>query len=182
MHQHGHAHAHDEHTTWSSFELAGFLAGLTELPRTVLDVGCGAGGDAVYLAGRGMDVIGVDLSAESLEQARAHADRGGVDVTWIQASALDLPVEDASIDLVTDRGCLHHIEPIDHARYAQEVARVLRPGGMLLVRDMQHAGNDGPQVTEPGLGGMIDGLPLQLSRVVPFQQGRMSGILAVFRR
>jgi len=107
-------HEHDGHASWSSFELAGFLAGLSDPPRTAIDVGCGTGGDAVFLAGLGITTTGVDVSGEALDRARERADAGGVDVTWIEGSALDLPIADGRIDLITDRGCLHHIDPLLH--------------------------------------------------------------------
>ena len=120
---------HDDHghTSWTSFELAGFVAGLSELPRTAIDVGCGTGGDAVFLAELGIATTGLDVSDDALDRARERAAAGGVDVTWVEGSALDLPVADASIDLVTDRGCLHHIDERDHARYASEAARSCGP-------------------------------------------------------
>lgn len=175
---------HDDHghASWTSFELAGFVAGLSELPRTAIDVGCGTGGDAVFLAELGIATTGLDVSGEALDRARERAAAGGVDVTWVEGSALDLPVADASIDLVTDRGCLHHIDERDRARYASEAARVLRPGGTLLVRDMSRAGQDSHQITEDALRTMIAGLPLRIHTIVPFRQGAVTGIVAVIRR
>ncbi len=175
-------HEHDRPASWSSFELAGFLAGLGELPRTALDVGCGTGGDAVFLAGLGIATTGLDLSSDALGRARGRAEAGGVDVTWIEGSALDLPLDDASIDLVTDRGCLHHIDERDHGRYASEAARVLRPGGTLLVRDMAHAEQASHQISADALRAMIAGLPLRFASIMPFRQGAVTGIIAVIRR
>jgi ubiquinone/menaquinone biosynthesis C-methylase UbiE len=175
-------HEHDGHASWSSFELAGFLAGLSDPPRTAIDVGCGTGGDAVFLAGLGITTTGVDVSGEALDRARERAVAGGADVTWIEASALDLPIADASIDLMTDRGCLHHLDARDRPRYASEAARVLRPGGTLLVRDMSRAGHASHQISADALGAMIAGLPLRIRSIVPFRQGTVTGIVAVIRR
>jgi ubiquinone/menaquinone biosynthesis C-methylase UbiE len=167
---------------WSSFELAGFLAGLSELPRTAIDVGCGTGGDAVFLAELGIRTIGVDLSRAALDRARERAETRGVEVTLIECSALDLPVDDASIDLMTDRGCLHHIGEQDRGRYASEAARVLRPGGALLVRDMSHAGHGSHRLSADALRAMVAALPLRIGSIVPFRQGAVTGIVAVIRR
>jgi ubiquinone/menaquinone biosynthesis C-methylase UbiE len=175
-------HEHDGHASWSSFELAGFVAGLGDLPRTAIDVGCGTGGDAVFLAGLGITTTGVDVSGEALDRARERAAAGGVDVTWIEASALDLPIADASIDLMTDRGCLHHIDERDRGRYASEAARVLRPGGALLIRDMGHPGHGSRQISADALRAMVAGLPLRVGSIVPFRQGAVTGIVAVIRR
>jgi ubiquinone/menaquinone biosynthesis C-methylase UbiE len=145
-------------------------------------VGCGTGGDAVFLAGLGIRTTGLDLSKAALDRARERAEAGGVDVTLIEGSALDMPVDDASIDLMTDRGCLHHIAECDRGRYASEAARVLRPGGTLLVRDMSHAGHGSHRISKDALRAMIGGLPLRIDSIVPFRQGEVAGILAVFRR
>jgi ubiquinone/menaquinone biosynthesis C-methylase UbiE len=145
-------------------------------------VGCGTGGDAVFLAGLGIKTTGLDLSTAALDRARQRAEAGSVDVTWIEGSALDMPVADASIDLMTDRGCLHHIDERDRGRYASEAARVLRPGGTLLVRDMGPAGQDSHQITADALRAMIAGLPLRIGAIVPFRQGAVTGIVAVIRR
>jgi 2-polyprenyl-3-methyl-5-hydroxy-6-metoxy-1,4-benzoquinol methylase len=57
--------------------------------KTILDIGCGTGRHAVELAKRGYSVVGIDLSASQLQQARAKAQREGVQVTFIQADARD---------------------------------------------------------------------------------------------
>jgi SAM-dependent methyltransferase len=100
----------------------------------VLDVGCGAGVEAIYLAGLGLEVIGVDSSREALRRARERADEAGVEVDWRLESVYRLPVDDAWADLVLDRGCLHGIDREDRPDYAREIERVLRSGGRLLLR------------------------------------------------
>ncbi|HLE85707.1 MAG TPA: class I SAM-dependent methyltransferase [Thermoanaerobaculia bacterium] len=101
---------------------------------TALDVGCGSGLEAVYLARSGLSVIGVDSSLPALELARERARAAGVELDLRHGSALALPVEAGSIDLALDRGCLHGIEREDRPAYAAEIARVLRPGGRFLLR------------------------------------------------
>lgn len=105
---------------------------------TALDVGCGSGLEAVYLARSGLSVIGVDSSRPALELARERARAAGVELDLRYGSALDLPVEAGSIDLALDRGCLHGIDREDRPAYAAEIARVLRPGGRLLLRGARH--------------------------------------------
>lgn len=99
-----------------------------------LDIGCGAGVEAVYLAEQGFRVVGLDASPPALERARRRATVAGVEVHWRLADALDLPLADAVIDLAVDRGCFHVLAREDRPRYAREVARVLRPGGRFLLR------------------------------------------------
>ena len=98
-----------------------------------LDIGCGAGLQALWLAARGLEVIAVDSSTVALDLARRRATREHADVDWRLGSALALPVADGSVDLVIDRGCLHVIERRRRRRYAKEIARVLRPGGTFVV-------------------------------------------------
>jgi SAM-dependent methyltransferase len=101
---------------------------------TALDIGCGSGLEAVFLAGSGFRVIGLDSSRPALELARERARAAGVELDLRHGSALDLPVEAAAIDLALDRGCLHSIDREDRPAYAAEIARVLRPGGRFLLR------------------------------------------------
>jgi len=117
-------------------ELAAELAAAGRPPgsATALDVGCGAGLEAVHLAGAGFRVIAVDSSRPALELARERAEAAGVALDLRPGSALDLPVATAAIDLALDRGCLHGIDREDRPAYAAEIARVLRPGGRLLLR------------------------------------------------
>lgn len=103
-------------------------------PATALDLGCGTGLEAVFLARNGHRVIAVDTSVTALALARERAVETGVEVRWSLGSALDLPLDDGSVDLVTDRGCFHIFEPEDRPEYAAEVSRVLRPGGRFLLR------------------------------------------------
>ncbi len=99
-----------------------------------LDIGCGAGREAVFLASCGFRTTGVDLSPTALSIAADRANRAGVRVDWRTGNALALPVPDASIDLATDRGCFHHIDDADRPQFVREVARVLKPGGRFLLR------------------------------------------------
>lgn len=116
-------------------ELAGVAAaGLVPARALVLDLGCGAGAEAVWLARRGHRVVGVDSSAPALEIARRRADEAGVKVDFRRASVFDLPLEDGAAGFALDRGCFHAIDPDDRALYAAEVTRVLAPGASLLLR------------------------------------------------
>ena len=128
---------HLEH--WEAPEVPGELvaaeaAGRVPGEGVVLDLGCGSGQEAVWLAGRGYRVIGVDDSTEALALARRRAVEAGVEVEWRHASVLDLPLDEDSADFALDRGCFHSIAPEDRDEYAAEIARVLAPRGQLLLR------------------------------------------------
>jgi SAM-dependent methyltransferase len=113
----------------------------------VLDIGCGAGTETIYLAIHGYRAIGVDFSPEAIKVARQRAQEADVTVDWRVGDALDLPIEDGAIDFAFDRGCFHHVPEEDRPRYAEQVARVLRPGGRLFLRGFDPAGDpDSPFV------------------------------------
>ncbi|MCR9165164.1 MAG: class I SAM-dependent methyltransferase [Nannocystaceae bacterium] len=97
----------------------------------VLDVGCGTGRHALWMAERGATVTGVDFSSGMLEQLRAKPD---ADVTVIEHDFTEgLPVPDRSVDLVTCCLVLEHVPSLG-AVFA-EMARVTRPGGRVVISD-----------------------------------------------
>lgn len=115
-------------------DVAADLLRLAGLPQAgvLLDVGCGSGQTLQWFLGRhpGWHGIGLDVASEGLDAAH-RAGQGGV----IQASALDIPLEDRSVDLIITLDVLQHL-PLPHGDQCalEEMRRVLRPGGYLLVR------------------------------------------------
>ncbi len=109
-------------------------AGLLKVHARVLDVGCGGGLDAIFLAQCGFQVIGIDFSGTALRIARKRARQAHVAVNWTLADAFELPLADESMDFINDRGVFHIIGNRDRPRYASELSRVLKFGGALLVR------------------------------------------------
>lgn len=93
----------------------------------LLDAGCGTGNNLVHLADFGRPV-GVDLSEEALRFCRTRR------VTVARGSLLSLPFREHAFDLVTSFDVLYHRWVSDDAAAVAELARVLRPGGLLLVR------------------------------------------------
>jgi 2-polyprenyl-3-methyl-5-hydroxy-6-metoxy-1,4-benzoquinol methylase len=112
-------------------QLVAEVAGLT--PGTALDVGCGEGGDVIWLAGQGWTVTGADFSANGLARAARHADEAGVAdrVTWWQIDARAFAADGRSFDLVTS----HFLHPPDGGMVAVtgRLAGAVAPGGHLLV-------------------------------------------------
>jgi ubiquinone/menaquinone biosynthesis C-methylase UbiE len=109
-------------------ELVGDVAGLD-----VLDVACGTGRYAIPLAQAGARVTGVDLSEEMLDLARRKAAGSGLSLDLRVGDVRALPFADASFDLAVCALALCHLPDLNPA--AQELARVLRPGGRVVVSD-----------------------------------------------
>lgn len=99
-----------------------------------LDLGCGAGRDAIFLAQCGFKVIGVDISQKAIDIAQERAAEAGIIVDWRCGSALELPVADESLDFISDRGCFHLISENEREQYSLEIARVLKTDGTFLLR------------------------------------------------
>ena len=122
---------------WNLEDPPALLVGLVDsgrvAPCDAVDLGCGAGSHAVWLAGRGFRVTGVDLSARALELAAGLAARKGVGCRFVAA---DLTGEVAELhgrfDFAYEWEVLHHVFPADRERYAANVRRLLRPGGRYL--------------------------------------------------
>ncbi len=126
------------------FHLGGRLATLavldsvrTQAPRTVLDVGCGIGGPTRTIATElGAPTVGIDLTPSFVDAATELTAQVGLDhrVSFEVGNALDLDLPDEKVDLIT----LFHVgmNIADKAALFAELARVLEPGGVVLVYDI----------------------------------------------
>ncbi|MBC7594786.1 MAG: class I SAM-dependent methyltransferase [Kineosporiaceae bacterium] len=112
-------------------QLVAEVSGLT--PGTALDVGCGEGGDVIWLARRGWRVTGADFSAKGLARAARHAEEAGVadHTDWWQVDARTFAAEGRSYDLVTS----HFLHPPDGGmvEVTSRLADAVAPGGHLLI-------------------------------------------------
>ncbi len=114
---------------WPDENLAQWFGDGTLVPGRVLELGCGHGRNALYLAGQGCQVDAVDFSAQAIGWARERAESAAVSVNFQCCSIFDATFPEGSYDLVYDAGCFHHLAPHRRLDYVQLVSRALRPGG-----------------------------------------------------
>lgn len=113
----------------------------------VLDLGCGAGSNVLFLAEHGYRAHGVDLSPGAVAAARARATEAHLTADFQEGDALALEIPDGSLDGLVDNGCFHTLPLSRREDYAKEVHRVLRPGGSFVLSWVarEHAGVMGPR-------------------------------------
>jgi ubiquinone/menaquinone biosynthesis C-methylase UbiE len=148
---HGHAESVLQSHRWRTADnSAGYLLPLLRPGLDLLDVGCGPGTITVDLAARVAPgrVVGIDVSADPLAEARMVADRAGVEVTFEVGDVYALGVDDDSFDVVHAHQVLQHLT--DPVAALREMARVCRPGGVIAVRDVDY----GAFVTFPADDGL----------------------------
>jgi SAM-dependent methyltransferase len=141
---------------WDGHPLAKSLRDLIEgdgaLPAgKALDLGCGTGDNAIYLAEHGWQVTGADFVANAVDKARAKAAAKKVDVTFARADVTRLSSEGvgSDFDLIVDNGCLHGMSPEDRLAYVREVTAVAAPQGRLLLVEFIPGGSFGVPGIDP---------------------------------
>ncbi len=97
-------------------------------PCKVIDLGCGAGNCAIYLAECGFDVTGVDFSPTAVKLAKQNAKTKDVQCNFLVADVLELvELPKKTYDFAYDWGLLHHIFPHHRQQYIQNLSRILNP-------------------------------------------------------
>ncbi len=114
----------------------------------VLDIGCGLGDNAIYLAQQGFAVTGVDISPTALITAERRAVDAHVDVRFVVADAAELAGYTDAFDTVIDSGCFHCLDDDGRRAYGVATHRATRPGATLLMgafSDANAASGDWPR-------------------------------------
>lgn len=101
--------------------------------KRALDLGCGTGTNAIYLAQAGLDVVGVDFSSKAIAVARVKANSAGVKAEFHVGDVTRLEFLCDPFDFVLDIGCFHSIEPSRRQPYAAGLARLTRPGALFML-------------------------------------------------
>jgi SAM-dependent methyltransferase len=111
-------------------QLMAHVDGLT--PDTAIDVGCGEGGDAIWLARQGWTVTGADVSPVGLRKAQAHAEREGLQITWRQIDLYAPEMEPLGTYALVSSQYLHMPPSVRDLAVAR-LAAAVGPGGCLLL-------------------------------------------------
>jgi SAM-dependent methyltransferase len=105
----------------------------THIPRgTALDMGCGTGADAIYLARHRFDVTAIDISPMAIERARVRLEREGGLVRFVQGDICRFAQMAGQFDFIYDAGFYHCVRQTDLDGFLDVLWRVTRPGSMYL--------------------------------------------------
>lgn len=174
-----------------------FVAVADRIGPRVLDIGCGTGDLAIWLAEQGRAVTGIDFIEPPLVAARRKAAERGVAVNFLRMDARSVGEIPERFDAVADCGLFHTFDDAGRAAYVRELARLLEPGSRLFLLCMATAepGTHGPRrVGEAELreafrtGWEIESLEPTRFEVVPnipgaeFSAGGAHAWFAVIRR
>jgi SAM-dependent methyltransferase len=136
-------------TNQPSSELQRVLAETALRPCPAVELGCGTGASAVWLAQQGFAVTALDLSPRAIERARQRANAASVSVHFLVADVLDPPAELAGpFDFFFDRGCYHVVRREDPQAYLATLRRLTHPGtmGLVLAGNAREPHTPGPPV------------------------------------
>ncbi len=174
-----------------------FLDAAGRVTGSVLDAGCGTGDNALFFAGRGHKVTGIDFLAEPIARARRKAAERGLTATFLVLDARALKDLPEVFDSVIDSGLFHVFSDPDRRRYVEGLATVVKPGGrlFLLCFSDEEPGTHGPRrVSKQELhdafaqGWVIDSIEPSRYEVRPdlkdlaFSEGGPKAWFAVVRR
>jgi SAM-dependent methyltransferase len=132
-----------------SSELQRVVAEVPIRPCRALELGCGTGASAVWLAQQGFDVTALDLSTAAIARACQSAEQARATVRFLAADVLSPPPELAGpFDFIFDRGCYHVVRRENVAAFLETLRRLTRPGtlGLVLAGNAREPHQPGPPV------------------------------------
>lgn len=131
-------------------ELVEYFNNLKSLPKRVLEIGCGTGTNAIWMAEKGSTVAATDISSTAIDVANAKAAAAHVDVDFqVSDIVAACPVPEASMDFVFDRGVYHVMTPEQSRVFVDRVAEALDKKGYWLclagnADELRDAAEEGP--------------------------------------
>jgi methyl halide transferase len=117
-------------------------------PCRAIELGCGTGTNAVWLAQHGFEVTAIDLVPLAIERAIDRAAKAGVKIRFLSHDLLALPDLGEPFDFLFDRGCYHAVRRENATGYLDAIDRLLRPGatGLILAGNAKEPQDPGPPV------------------------------------
>jgi SAM-dependent methyltransferase len=114
-------------------ELVEYFNGLQSPPKSVFEVGCGTGTNAIWMSKQGCEVTATDISPTAIDLAKAKAENSKKKIQFAVSDIVQtLPVPPNSVDFVFDRGVYHTMTPKNRKLFAERVALALSNGGFWL--------------------------------------------------
>lgn len=179
-------HYRTGHTPWDSGipsrELVRVLQEEQIAPCRAVELGCGTGTNAIFLAQQGFEVTAIDLSPRALEPAIRRAEEADVEINFLQGDLCRFETSLEPFDFVFDRGCYHSVKKPDLPGFLETVRRLTRPGSrwLALTGNANEQTEFGPprlheHEIRADLGGLFD---FQFIREIRFEdKGHVEGPL-----
>ena len=112
-------------------------------PCNVLEIGCGNGRNAIYLAQKGCTVTAIDLSKQAIAWAKEQAAVQNVNIQFICENIFKLNLESQKFDYIYDSGCFHHLSPHRRISYIQFINKYLKKNGYFSISAFKENGKYG---------------------------------------
>jgi methyl halide transferase len=115
-------------------------------PSRAAELGCGTGTNSIYLASRGFDVTGFDISPTAIATAQKKAANAGAKARFVAADLCRFTLDASPFDFVFDRGCYHAVRRVGLSGFLATLERLTRPGTplLLLAGNANEKGPPGP--------------------------------------